>query len=154
MIVVIWIKWHTCLSCCYHKQDKHRLHYKIPATRCMNHRLNCQKSLVLESFPKSLQQSTEFPMQMISVRCGHIWNAFVSKMSVDNHSKRHLQSAFLYLKVADSAGIVLRNVKNITKKHKLTKYHKLWQLVLHIVLIASYPRSSVLFGADMHSQSK
>lgn len=59
-----------------------------------------------------------------------------------------------YLRVADKAGIVAKNVKNMTKKHRPTKYHKLLQLLVHIVLIASNPRSTVRFGAFMHSQSK
>lgn len=92
----------------------------------------------------------------------HLKSAFVSItqykiksfLPPDESNKWKNASTWKYLNVADSAGIVLRNVKNITKKHKLTKYHKFWQLVLHMVLIASYPRSSVLFGADMHSQSR
>lgn len=59
-----------------------------------------------------------------------------------------------HLSVADKAGIVAKNVKNITKKHRPTKYHRLLQPLVHIVLIASNPRSSVRFGAVMHSQSR
>lgn len=43
----------------------------------------------------------------------------------------------IYLKVADNAGIVAKNVKNITKKQSPTKYQRLLQFVVHIVLMAS-----------------
>ena len=43
-----------------------------------------------------------------------------------------------YLRVADKAGMVARNVNNINIKHSATKYGKYWQDDEHIVLAASY----------------